>query len=207
MVQNLRLGSDSEGTQLTPEDTNISENWTLPQIDNVTTFENNMNPMVADPASDAAKAVSPYCFNGKGTFEDCGLHYNWSAAIASNDSSVITSGVAPNSICPKNWHLPTGEANGEFALLDKAMDGSGAVAETPGDVARWTNSYQFAAVFLALRYRTGWGSSGTRGYYWSSTAWGPGSAYNLTVRTDFFQVYPGTSTLSRMSGTAVRCVL
>ncbi len=35
-----------------------------------------------------------------------GNYYNWSTAIASNNSSSITSGNAQNSICPSGWRLP-----------------------------------------------------------------------------------------------------
>ena len=46
--------------------------------------------------------------------ESIGNYYNWTAAIASNDSSSLTSDASgnisnnpQNSICPKGWRLPT----------------------------------------------------------------------------------------------------
>lgn len=45
-----------------------------------------------------------------------GNYYNWSSAVASNDSSSITSGNALDSICPSGWRLPRASGN-EFANL------------------------------------------------------------------------------------------
>ena len=36
-----------------------------------------------------------------------GNYYNWTAAVASNDTSDITSGSMPNSICPSSWKMPS----------------------------------------------------------------------------------------------------
>lgn len=47
-----------------------------------------------------------------------GNYYNWNTAIASNNSSSLTSGNAPNSICPANWRLPRASGDyPEFATL------------------------------------------------------------------------------------------
>ena len=55
------------------------------------------------------------CINGGHTEEDCrhyhvGNYYNWSAAVASNDTSGTKTDltVMPDSICPKGWRLPNG---------------------------------------------------------------------------------------------------
>ena len=36
-----------------------------------------------------------------------GNYYNWTAAVATNDTSNITSGSMPNSICPSSWKMPS----------------------------------------------------------------------------------------------------
>ena len=51
-------------------------------------------------ACEAAHSVEECAHNHSGNY------YNFSAAVASNDTSGITSGVASNSICPKGWRLP-----------------------------------------------------------------------------------------------------
>ena len=45
-----------------------------------------------------------------------GNSYNWTSAVASNNSSSLTSGDAPNSICPAGWRLFK-TSNNEFANL------------------------------------------------------------------------------------------
>ena len=61
------------------------------------------------------------CISASHAQENCkhyssGNYYNWTAAIASNDSSSIISGDAPNSICPAGWRLPKNSEN-DFANL------------------------------------------------------------------------------------------
>jgi uncharacterized protein (TIGR02145 family) len=208
MVQNLRISN----ADISAEDTDINTDTYnpmthIPAIDNVTSFTagNKYIPLIADPAS----VLSGYCYNRKGSPQDCGLHYDWTAAVASTDSQNLDHGgtVAPNSICPKNWHLPTGGDAGEFAELDRAMDGTGAIAQSAGDLARWTNEYQFAGIFSGTRYLTSFANVGERGYYWSSTASGNSLAKDLSLINVISQVSPGTNQLSFNNGNSVRCVV
>jgi len=78
---------------------------------------------VLDPNTAAGQT---YCANLNAvTFpHKCGRQYSWSVSTA---GSTITTGDAPNSICPKNWRLPTGYANivsrsGEFGNLANALN-------------------------------------------------------------------------------------
>lgn len=64
------------------------------------------------------------CMSTGHTQADCrhyssGNYYNWTAAIASSDSSSIISGNAPNSICPAGWRLPKNSENDFANLLAK----------------------------------------------------------------------------------------
>jgi hypothetical protein len=85
---------------------------------------------------------SPYCERfveykpaEGGMHWQVGNYYNWSAAVASNDTSTMTMGsVAPDSICPKGWRLtsssseittlmrayPTGQPSGYSANAERA---------------------------------------------------------------------------------------
>ena len=47
-----------------------------------------------------------------------GNYYNWTAAIASNNSSSLTTQYtnAPNSICPKGWRLPIAMSLGNYYI-------------------------------------------------------------------------------------------
>ncbi len=128
MTQNLDLDLSAEKT-LTPADTNISANWT-PNSSTIsftgTTvpgWQDDYNiPYSADPGD-----VYYYTSNTNDNdiqynslteceaagYTDCihyhaGNYYNWSAAVASNDTSSMTEayGNAPDSICPAGWRLP-----------------------------------------------------------------------------------------------------
>ena len=68
--------------------------------------------------------TNPYSYD-RGNYEPGGYknghgksgnYYNWTAAIASNNSSSYNSGNAANSICPKGWRLPNIN-NYEFSKL------------------------------------------------------------------------------------------
>ena len=148
-----------------------------------------------------------------------GNYYNWSAAIASNNSGTLGVATTPdtaettpldiaqNSICPKGWRLPTmagsktgsaysvPTATNEFAQLNTALGGSGAnlIDATKG----------FYAVRAGYVNNGSLGYAGYYGYYWSSTAYSSSGAYYLSLRSDC--VYPADGS-SRSGGWSVRCV-
>jgi uncharacterized protein (TIGR02145 family) len=110
----------------------------------------------------------------------CGYHYYWAYATA---GSTITSGDAPNSVCPKNWRLPV---YGEYTTLRTVLNwGTGT---TSGD--KVVNS-----VWRGLR------SGGNMGNYWTATANG-NNAYELEFDTT---VWPDYSR-SKTGQYAVRCL-
>ena len=88
MTQNLRLAG---GTVLTPLDSNVTSNYTIP----TTPFEGN-----AESLTEGRVQISSY--------SDYGGYYNYCAASAGTvciDSNEILD--TPSDICPANWHLPT----------------------------------------------------------------------------------------------------
>lgn len=145
MTQNLDLDLETTPNHvaaLTPSNTDISAAWS-PENATSTVLSNSFsdsgwsyddnNPYSADPgdwywdgdySSTACNyltynscthfSISPF---SNGTHGHVGNYYNWAAAIASNDSSSITSS-APGSICPAGWRLPTGSPSGELNALN-----------------------------------------------------------------------------------------
>ena len=130
MTQNLDLDLNSQ-TALTPENTNISANWTPANSTisftgtTVDGWQNNNNvPYSADPGDvyyyssgntsndtqytslEACQAEHPDC----SAKNHAGNYYNWPAAVANNDTSSMTTRYdnASDSICPAGWRLPTG---------------------------------------------------------------------------------------------------
>ena len=158
---------------------------------------------------------NPSRVNG-GTHEHVGNYYNWSAAVASNDTSSYTTGTysditgsPQNSICPAGWRLPTitsasptyssaGSAN-EFARLVYLYNDNSYVTNSSAKL-------ELAPLFFARGgYVNGSSltSSGNYGYYCSSTVSGSNGAYYLDFRAT--GVSPSNNG-GRNGGFSVRCV-
>ena len=141
-----------------------------------------------------------------------GNYYNWSAAIASNNSAPLSADNiagenrdATNSICPKGWRLPrirnyvsydVGE--NDFANLNFYYNG-GKTNTSAGLMA--------APVYFVLSGSTSGGFSG-RGHYRSSTPRSPTGSYNLnmlggSVNPSGWDFNGGES---RYIGFSVRCI-
>ena len=160
------------------------------------------------------------CKNASHTEDECkryfaGNYYNWTAAIASNNSTNIstTGTIASNSICPKGWRLPnasqTDNVNNEFGrmlyqaeITAKVSAGNESVGYATGGFNKLrSNPYYFV--------RSGFieggtlGNPGGYGGYWSSTVSSNIYAYYLLFNgTD---IYPARD-YYRYFGRSVRCV-
>ena len=146
--------------------------------------------------------------------ESLGNYYDWTAAIASNDSSSLTSNTRgnisnnpQNSICPKGWRLPTisnqsemvaGSTN-EFARLNYLYNNGST-----------TSSFNLSIEplwFVMAGYvdSSSLLSKNSRGLYWSSTVIGSVSAPNLDFSIN--GINPGSVALDRrLRGFSVRCL-
>ena len=139
-----------------------------------------------------------------------GNYYNWSAAIASNDSSSLTQNTVSdisknpkNSICPKGWRLPTisnqsgalsGSTN-EFARLNYLYNNN----KTTTDAGIIASPLYFNNSGIVLNSTLAMGE----GVYWSSTNNSSGSAYFFAHKPD--QVKPKDD-WHRYIGISIRCV-
>jgi uncharacterized protein (TIGR02145 family) len=159
-----------------------------------------------------------------GTGGQYGYLYNWCAAMggqtnACNSSS--TSGFDTTiSICPAGWRLPVGGAgastsgnasttNNEFAKLDIAMGGTGTNRDSANTYSNWmsisASSMAWGGVLSGL-YTSSSLDTGSRGLWWSSTAYGSTYAYLLGLNPSSSYVAPANY-FSKYGGFAVRCVL
>ena len=151
------------------------------------------------------------CTGAGHTADECkhyhaGNYYNWSAAIASNDSTNISaSGTkATNSICPKDWRLPVATSPREFGNLLYAYD---AVTSNSGGYA--TNGLNIMRSTPLFFVRSGYVNGGSlsnrasHGDYWSSQAYSSTLAYYLDFdSSDIYSANGG----GRYYGFSVRCV-
>ena len=225
MTQNLDLDL-STTTTLTPEDSDVTANWTpsratiagAANLNTTNWANNNNNPYSFDPGNyyfdgtyfSSAEcnyltttcdhfATTPYDLNGE--HGHVGNYYNWSAAVASNDTSATTAaGTDINtSICPKGWRLPHGYQStqgNDFATLNTAYGGA-----TNSDSVLLANPLFFVRGGYV---RSGsLNSSANVGLYWSSTAYSATYAGNLYFGSGY--VLPSNYD-TRYNGFSVRCL-
>ena len=155
-----------------------------------------------------------------------GNYYNFSAAVASNNTSNDTTDltVMPNSICPAGWRLPNGLTKNsglttitEFNKL-AAANGitNGTTTAHSGDSDRWVNVGWTTNGFNNFRtsplyfVRSGYltGSTlyhyGTDGRLWSSTVRSASWGYYLEFNSG--ALYPAAQA-DRLNGFPVRCLI
>lgn len=199
MLNNLKLGSPTAAITLTPSDSNVVANFTLPQLTTSGATDEN-----------TPKAYGPVPGNTSIGATNYGYLYNWSAATAGETTTTKPggSGNAQYSICPKGWRLPSGATvNGDFALLDIAFGGTGAGATSPAHLSKWLSTGPFKGVFSGyyVGLFTGQGSSGPS---WSSSSYATSSTtavYNANYTASY--IGPARDYNARSSGYAIRCLL
>ena len=196
MLDNLKLGSTTGATTLTPSDTNITSNFTLPQVQIGGSWSYD-NPTVSGPVpGDTGSGAANY-----------GYLYNWPAATAGETQASVTSGNAANSICAKGWRLPIGGDTGEFAMLNAKMNNPAATSPSTSSGTGYYQNWQYTGPFkgvFAGYWWEGFGGQGSYGNLWSADPdWSVDAFYAAFAAGG---VYPGGSS-GRDSGFGVRCLL
>ena len=161
------------------------------------------------------------CKDASHTEDECkryfaGNYYNWTAAIASNNSTNIGSTVgeiASNSICPKGWRLPnayqTDNVNNEFGRMlyqAKITAKVSAGNESAGYATGGFNKLRSTPYYFVRSGGINGGTlydPGVNSLYWSSTVSSSTSAYFLFFNSTV--IYPARSS-DRYNGRSVRCV-
>ena len=145
-----------------------------------------------------------------------GNYYNYTAAIASNESSGISTGtaIASNSICPRGWRLPyastTDNSYNEFGRLfyNSAYNITNNIAGS-GNVGYKTGGFNALRTSPLWFVRSGYIDNGTLsvsaadGIYWSSTVASSTNAYYLSFNSR--GISPANS-YYRNSGWSIRCI-
>ena len=192
MVENLRLGSTSSSTTLTPSNSNVNINWTAPAVQS------------ANSTTWSGDVLARETNNGN--------LYSWCYATAESCNDLIRNSTdlqtATASICPKNWTLPT---NTHYTNLISNISKTGAALST----ALRSNPYNFVYTGYVSAGQTQQGA--TNGYYWTSVAthtYGVEKraidlddfSYHLSLSSSYVNVlssYP----LTWKSGGAIRCIV
>ena len=202
MTQNLRLGDGTKTYTLTPADSDVSANWTLPiaQTSGNVSWGNAANT-----------SNTPHLYaTGNDSY---GNYYNWYAATAGTGLGTMSSASATNftnaisSICPKGWRLPNGGATASFFALDKALGGNGSNrTDAPQRNKFITAPYSFPYSGYYHYGGNGLVDQGTRGRWWSR------SSYTVAGQAYYFNLSTSGSVAPQYGlyvgyGFAVRCVV
>ena len=175
MTRNLDLPG---GTTLTPSDSNVTSNYTLP-ASSTSGFSNASTAYVYN--SDSTNFNDTSCGSGN----PCYSYYSYVAATAGTNPS---SGEASSDICPKGWRLPTKD---EFTTLKNSYNTGAKLVASP-----------FLGVYAGFYSSSSFFNGGSNGYYWSSTADDASLAYALA----FYSSYANVNLNDKNNGYSVRCV-
>ncbi len=141
-------------------------------------------------------------FTGNGTHGHVGNYYNWSAAVASNNTSNSTvDGTNYNtSICPSGWRLPAIEPAKEFENLLTIYDAFPA----NGNYDKKMSASPLYFVRGGFTYNNGLHGAGESSFYQSSTIHNAGWAYTLGYLSSIINVHYADN--NRSTGVTVRCL-
>lgn len=147
MLENLKVGSTSSSITLTPSDSDVGSNFTLPQV-----------VATGDLSYDEPRAYGPVPGDTGSGATNYGYLYNWWAVTAAAQTMWEE---APYSICPANWRLPSAYLE-DYVNLDRAFGGTGEWTHNgEPSIAQWQHNGPFKGTF-ASNY--GWDGFGTHGY-------------------------------------------
>jgi uncharacterized protein (TIGR02145 family) len=202
MIDNLKLGSTTSTTTLTPTDTNIASNYTLPQISNSTA---NSDPGETTYCSSSGLVHT----HNPGNTTGCGYLYTWKIAMAETSSN------SGYSISPKGWGLhPNSGTKSANELSDKMLavaansnSNRNPVYSTTGYKNFGEGDTNYPAPWLGVYsgyYRNNFANQGSHGYYCSSTELVKSDAYSLYFYSNDLNT---KNYFGKSDGHAVRSVL
>ena len=158
MIQNLRL---AKGAKLTPSDSNVDAEWTLPQ----TEYE------AGNWTEPRTKASND---------EAIGYWYNFCAAFSGKYCYSVSGVVLQYDICPKDWHIPSLDQFNSISSYVSEFSpvaggyyygGSKAGALTDTNIGRWWSS-------------TPWGSDYNATFEYNGTSLVPKADWRDTNKVD-----------------------
>lgn len=142
-----------------------------------------------------------------------GNYYNWTAAIASNNSESLNSstidngyGNPKNSICPKGWRLPTiatVPSMNEFSRINELYNNGS--SDRYSDLV--TSPLYFSVPGILPASREGYFSyEGKYAEYWSSTIKDSDEAYGMILDLQHALTVQPVGEISKEDGASIRCV-
>ncbi len=218
MTQNLDLDIEA-GRTYTSADTDLANStigttWT-PTVSTSTTSswtKSNTAPSSYDPGNLYWNGTIDTSYSGTlsdrtttdpsatsgGTHYHVGNYYNWTAAVAMNDSSSYTTDRQDvnQSICPAGWRLPTYSGDRSYQNLKNTQ---GLTSGTSGNIQNAPTYFVYGGY-----WRGSSSTVGNVGYYWSSVVRSDSYSYQPDFNADgYLDPRDGGS---RGSGNSLRCV-
>ncbi|MBR3386004.1 hypothetical protein IKG68_00305 [Candidatus Saccharibacteria bacterium] len=198
MTTNLDLAG---GTTLTPQDSNITTNYTLPESSK-TGFDDNSKAFVYNSGSTDCSSA-----------DGCYSYYSWNAATAMSGTSITTANTdAPSSICPAGWHLPTSRRTNTFGMTSAYQSDFYTLAVDYGmNTGAWDGSgveigpdtkpnFEYAGI-ISNSNLTGQSSNSQ---YWASSYAYQDVSYALFISNSAATMSSNEST--KKSGFPIRCI-
>ena len=189
MLDNLALGGSSTIT-LTPTNTNITSNWTLP----ASVARNFSSYTEARINTDYKNIVSPDAMSQAGGWK-AGVYYNFCAASAGTycmEYNALPSDSVKSDLCPSGWRMPTGDIGGEYGIVYSMYDNY--------NIFRASMHLSLSGVYdndkLTLL--------GSESRWWSKTFHSGHNMFRLGA--DETNILPLTQGGGRQYGMSVRCI-
>ncbi|MBR3052303.1 InlB B-repeat-containing protein [Candidatus Saccharibacteria bacterium] len=223
MTQNLDHDIVTTTNYYTPENTDVASNWTAGSAthaaDDTSWTGTNYAIESYDPGDkcwdgtfkETTVGARPFCTQN-GNHYHIGNYYNWSAAVANNDTSGYAKGgsgnnnLADTSICPAGWGLPRA-GYGDDTFYDLADDLGNFNVSNPGEVFSVAPIYLVAGSRYIGSSNFRFGDSGT---YWTAVSYNSGTAYALWLASKYSVYYPVSyqyyAASGRDVGNSVRCM-
>ena len=213
MVQNLALGSANTNTVLTPADSDVAVNFTIPASavqtsgadawDATSVHVYDTGQIWIEPTSAGNDSIVHDTGTPPNQSQYVGSYYNWYTATAGTGTESMFSNNATNSICPKGWRLPTGGADSEITTLTDALvnitTNTTSVPDASFTMQASPNYFVLSGRYHTEHYRGGYG------LWWSSTA-SPNGNRSHDLYLTASSVNPQNDS-NKNNGFAVRCVV
>ena len=218
MTENLNIAG---GTALSSEDTDLDSSYTLPTNNGWTVTDGKL-VLPASSTSGFSTDKYAYVYNSGNRTSNCSStgcysYYSWDVATLGSGRSISTDNTdAEQSICPKNWRLPTSRNTSTFDATTAVNSDfynlatnygmpTGAWSQSTGNFYSQAGPGTISNFLLGGSYYGGsFYNGGSYGFYWSSTS-SSTSSLARNLRFNSGRVDSANSN-GRGSGYSVRCL-
>ena len=146
------------------------------------------------------RSLTPNKSASSSSWYSYGIYYNWYTATAGHGVMDTAKNVnVSGDICPRNWHLPTSTNSGEWATLNRVVNGGVSNADAG------LRTYPVNLIWSG-DYSTGRTSGYNNGRYWSSTGYDASNAYRMGHQESGSKGASPNGNYRKWDGFAVRCV-